>query len=232
MTNHGSFDGSAAGPDEVVLFVNTSQPARILKDCMRLIAKYGLQAGLHAAILDSESQNRQLIDLTTDRPMIPRPRSTQKGRVKPTPGDFFAIPLANGNYGHSQYLAKTAWLGDLVRVLDLVGVRTDNLERLRSTPQMFPPVLISVPHAISHGGWERVGHAEVSPFEPVFRMINQILDKPGQYRGWFIDNLRDPPRLVDILPNDLRTVEFRALWWPSELAKRIATRRDPYAQYY
>ncbi len=221
-----SYDGNEIGGDEIRYFLYCSKPSRLLS----LLGKEKKLAGMQAitaydddrtfvVVLGSE---RDLEPLLAHEATLPRVR-------KPRPGDCFAIPLADGRWGHAVYAIRALPIGDFVRVLDVVKYEPARLDSLKNAKERFPPIASWVEGTAKAGKWKWLGHwAGFAQEEyPIYRMSYKAqLGEPGEFDDWRIVQA-EVSTLVGRLKEEQRAIEMLYVWRAEDIAKRIETGVNP-----
>jgi hypothetical protein len=145
------------------------------------------------------------------------------------------VPLPDARWGHLQYLVKEPGWGDFVQVLDAITTEPAQPEDLVQATPPFPPVGIDVATSVKRAAWKFLGNQPIP--EPVVLPPTRASSsadfrrQPGVYNDWV---LLSGPDIITIgrLAEEYRAFEYHCPWLPEDLAARIVTGINPYADYH
>ncbi len=144
-------------------------------------------------------------------------------------GDIFEIPLPSGRRAYGQYVFRDRRIGPLIRVYDLIVEGGDvPWTKLSTVGYRFPPILTGLIAAIREGYWNVVGHLPVKEFTyPTFLsvMFDPATRQPVVWYSWDAEGYH---RIGPTPPDNYRSLEHLSGWDPSDVARRIETREDPW----
>ncbi|MGJ5814375.1 hypothetical protein [Paludibaculum fermentans] len=231
------YQGHEIGGGTLVLYFEVARPRPFLKACELLALRHEMK-DIRINLRDIADDCRSGVSfalfayeegLTT---FAARPGKRSR---KPKIGDYYAIPLPDGRWGHAWFVAHEAPWGDFVQVLDVILAAPCEMPLLSGASALFPPIGSSVVHSVKGGKWKFLGNCppEPVPIMPLMRSSTKAAcDKqPGQYGDWVVSNSLEW-RVVGTLPEELRTLEFKAGWKPEQIAQRIMTGVNIYSVYY
>jgi hypothetical protein len=238
LSSSEEFTGNEFGGGEAVLFFAVENPVRFLRKVASILVQAGLIGGATATVSSTESsdgpQRAELGNLATwEAAWKSRPRAKRFRR--PKPGDYYAVPLPDERWGHLQYLIKEPGWGDFVQVLDVITTEPAQPADLIQAKPLFPPVGIDVATSVKRAAWKFLGNRPMR--EPIVLPPTRsstdanISRKPGVYSDWV---LLSGPDIITIgrLAEEYRALEYHRPWLPEDLATRIATGINPYADYH
>jgi len=164
-------------------------------------------------------------------------RSKRKRGRRPKVGDYYALPLPDGRFGHLQYVHRDPESGDFVQVWAVItSGQPAGVDTLARAKPLFPPVITAVSVGIEIGGWVLLGNRPLAePFRfPQFRGTNSLLfrrHEPGVYADWWLWSGGDTWLPVGSLNDEQRQLEYHTAWQPQKLALRIATGENEYDNF-
>jgi hypothetical protein len=143
-------------------------------------------------------------------------------------GDCYEIPVGD-RYAYCQYIAWNDLFGCMIQVFDaLLDEPLTDIEGLARRGQMFPPVFTGLKAIAREGRWRFIGRLATPNFSfPTFRMNNAT--KPGEYNDWVLWDGKEQ-RFIGKLPQELRSLEFAAVWGSGLLEERIASGKNMYEE--
>jgi len=230
------FTGNQIGDRDRILFFEAERISSLLKKFNAKLEQHSLEQGAFIVLQEAGTDQRHTIpfeELVTCK--IRRSVAGRKWR-RPQPGDYYAIPLADGRFGHAQYLVKAPGWGDFVQVANLVCSQPAALEVLAQAQPLFAPVSTDVATCVQRSAWILIGnrHPLVRPetFPLRFSPEANVQCKPSKYHDWIIIYSLTDFRFVGDLQPEYRKFEYQIAWFPEALASRIATGVNPWDEYY
>lgn len=145
-------------------------------------------------------------------------------------GEIFEIPLSDDRRAYGQYVFRDPKMGPLIRIFDRISRSPIEIEELRNSKPLFPPVLTGLYAAISSGLWKIVGYLPVEDFiYPKFISTNFDL-RSGQTGVWYLWDGQRSRLIGSQLPEKYKQLEFLVGWAPQDVATRIETGQlqEPY----
>lgn len=143
-------------------------------------------------------------------------------------GDILEINLPNKKKAYAQYIYKDKHNGDLIKVFNYFRSNNEKveIEQLKKSSLIFPPVFTSVKNAIEKHNWIVIGNTRIENF--IFpNFISTIYYLNGKAGTWFLyDGQRDIP-LGKTLPEEYKKLEFLSLYSPELIVERIMTGKKP-----
>lgn len=245
QTKDGTLTGEEVGSGETTLSFECHKPELMVPKLRDRLARSNLLRGSFAVIYSTRVPDNAgvKVPLDDEQTMVnglaaaSKLRSGRQGH-HPRLGDYFAIPLPDGRYGHLRYSYRDAIEGDLVEVLAVICQGGPaNFEEIVDSKLLFPPVITSVAIGVRVGGWVFLGNtkpAEKFQF-PIFRGTNSLLlrrHEPGVYDDWWLWSGGDSWTFAGKLDMEQRKLEYHVAWPPQLLAKRIATMENEYDNFW
>ncbi|SRR5258708_35826358 len=143
-------------------------------------------------------------------------------------GDIFEIPLPDTRKGYVHYLYKDKNYLHLIQVLDCFTSGDSNLEinRLKKSKPLFPPVFTVLNNAVKDENWKVIGNLPVENFTfPNF--LNTAYYFTGKAGTWYLyDGDKDIP-IGRLLPEEYKKLEFCMVYAASNIVQRIMTGIKP-----
>ncbi len=231
--------GNEVGGGEYVSVWSVERPAVFLRRCLKVLSVENQQATLVAIIPEDgtieEAVKFQLSDYEAGLEQYRLKQKKRPRRRRPRIGDYYAIPLPDGRWGHGYYIAQELPLGDFFQVLSVITEKPARLEQLVDAAPLFPPVGTAVGICARLGRWEFVGSRLPDAPIPMPLMRGSIrVDEfkiPGEHSDWILWNSREWHRVGKLTP-EMRSLEYNTVWNAEQLAKRIMTGENPYAKFY
>ncbi|MBC7927847.1 MAG: hypothetical protein H7039_19550 [Bryobacteraceae bacterium] len=136
-------------------------------------------------------------------------------------GECFAVPLANGNFGHVQYVYQHELLSCLIQVFDAITDSPTSAEHLVSARPLFPPIFVGLYPPVRSGRWRRMGYFVTIDFQfPLFRHRHGVLGGlPPIWKLWDGLNYSD----VQELTPEFMSLEVACVYSAVDVEERILT---------
>ncbi len=155
----------------------------------------------------------------------PRKRTTAAQRVKPLPGDVFAVPLPHRQYGY-------VWLvqdlperyGHAVAFLDLITAeRLASIEECEAAPTMLAPLVTAVDVGLQVFGWVKVGNLQ-RPAPPLRFRRSFMHDVTGDtsHEDWQVWEIGVGWQFVGALTDSMRRLPLDASYGLRVISGEIA----------
>jgi hypothetical protein len=234
---YGEFQRRETGAGEAILYVQADAVAATLRQINQSLGNQGVGEQTYFLVHDELTDTIEgpisptgvEAWLSQRRPTRPTPR---KRGIQPRLGDFFAVPLPDGRFGHIQYLRASPDEGELLQVLDVITDQPAKLEVVLRAGPLFPPVKCFVTAAVRRCAWVYVGHSDIDAnYSRVwFRGSDTAFLRfaPGIYTDWFLWSSAKGAVFIGTLTEEHRELEYDVHWSPESLAKRIVTGENPY----
>lgn len=156
----------------------------------------------------------------------PKKRTTAAQRVKPVPGDVFAVPLPGRQYGYVYVVEESpSEYAHPVEFLDLVTTdRLASIEECKAAPPMMAPILTVIEGGLRNFGWVRVGSTTRSTSTVRFRQsLGHALTGWDHDRDWELWEAGVGWQPVGLLPDSLRPVPIFTHYSPLVIAGKLAS---------
>ena len=138
--------------------------------------------------------------------------SKNNKRVRPKPGDVFAIPITGGRYVFGRYLRDCG-----LAIYDYISEKIIAIEELKEVPIRFFGEIFT--NALESGEWPRIGHIPSETpnedWKPP-RVIEDIL-KPGTYSFIYKGNMRKATK------EQIKGYQRHCMWFPQPFIEVIET---------
>lgn len=143
-------------------------------------------------------------------------------------GDIFRIPLSNDNYAFGQYVFWDNEMGPLVQIFDLITNKEIEVDRLKNTQLLFPPVITGLFTAIRSGLWMIIGHLPITEFVYPNFVSAHYNEKTFVAHAWFLWDGEKYIPLGSDLPLEYHDLEYLVVWGADNLIRRIETGENFY----
>ena len=150
-------------------------------------------------------------------------------------GDIFQIPLSMGEKAYGQYMVMEVG-GPIIRIFNLIVKKEapdPALEEIINHNLLFAPIYSSLV-SIRSGKWKVIGNKKVEDFNiPHFVYAYRDI-KSNRVTKWFLYTGERKifglfsKALGDRLPNEYQSLEFKGVYSPDLVEKRIETGKDIY----
>lgn len=136
-------------------------------------------------------------------------------------GDIIKIPLSDGRNAYGQYLFDDTKMGTLIQIYNQISESRIEIEDLRYSNLLFPPVITGLYGAIRSGLWTIVGNLPVKEFiYPNF--ISTMFDlRTGSIGVWYLWDGQSSRKIGSHLPSKYKQLEFLVVWAPQDVVIRI-----------
>jgi hypothetical protein len=204
------FNGRLVGRDECWFYLGTDRSQ--IEVAIQKIAQ-----------LREISQARLALE---EEPSLGGEQSNQP-HPRPKTFDIWAIPLANGAFGHFQVLDRHDEFLDLIRVFDAITPHPIKQEiALSNAKLMFPPVFTLVSAKTARANrLRRLGNVPTRFEYPIFRHANLAMLYPDKFSDdWSLWSKGKGYQFVGKLSGDHRELECLVSWPLEQIAKRIEHR--------
>jgi len=174
---------------------------------------------------ERRQKEQEFLEVLEGRAPHPEPYKRPR-RIRVKVGDIFEIALSDGRKAYCQYVFFDPMMGELVQVFNLITRETPSLEAILASGPKFPPVFTVPSVGVEQGTWRVIGNVEVKDFKyPMFKAGNE--DSQGRVSVWW---LYDGGREIRVgkLPPGAERYEFRVVWAPVNLTRRIETGENYY----
>ncbi len=231
------YQGNECGGGSLVLYYESVRPRSFLKSCRSLALLHNIDgAKVRAYNIADDQRAGESFTLDDYEKLLPALNATAVKRNRnPKIGDYYALPLPDGRWGHALYVKHEAPWGDFIQVLDVIQGSPSNMETLITAPALFPPVGTYVARSAKVGGWKYLGNFPTTPVPimPAMRTSPRMQcdERPGQYHDWIVSSSTEW-RAVGTLPEELRALEVKVPWTAEQIAHRIMTGINIYTVYY
>lgn len=143
-------------------------------------------------------------------------------------GDIFEIQIAHRRFVYGQYVHKSE-LGPMVVIYDMFfDEPIVDVNLLKNSKLLFPPVLTGLNAAIKSRLWKRVGRIDVLDYSDTKFISAWWDDKTGKVHHWSLWDGKQFVRIGSLLPDEYKNLEFCIVWDPQNLMKRIISKEVPY----
>lgn len=231
------YQGNAHGGGSLVLYYESVRPRSFLKSCRSLTLLHNIEgATVRAQNIADDQRAGESFTLDDYEKLLPVLNATAVKRSRnPKIGDYYALPLSDGRWGHALYVTHEAPWGDFIQVLDIIRDSPSNIETLIAASALFPPVGTYVARSAKIGRWKYLGNCPTTPV-PIMPPMRtsprmQCEKRPGQYQDWIVSSSTEW-RAVGALPEELRALEVKVPWTAEQIAHRIMTGINIYSVYY
>jgi len=145
-------------------------------------------------------------------------------------GDIFEIPLSDGRSAYGQYIFRDSKMGPIIQIFNRISESHIEIEDLRYSKLLFPPVITGLYGAIRTGLWTIIGYLPVKEFiYPNF--ISTTFDlRSGHIGTWYLWDGQRSRQIGSHLPEKYKQLEFLVGWAPQDVVIRIETGQlqEPY----
>lgn len=138
-------------------------------------------------------------------------------------GDIFEIPLSDGRFAYGHYVYKDLKMGPIIRVSDLISEEVIQIEQLKNSTPLFPPIITGLFAAIRIGMWKIIGRIAVENFVYPNFVTAYYDEKIGKARAWYLWDGDKYTPLGSFLPEEYKELEYLLVWNPYSVVKRIET---------
>jgi len=161
----------------------------------------------------------------TSRLEKPRKRTTAAQRVKPLPGDVFAVPLPHRQYGYVWMVQEVPEYGaHAVAFLDLITAeRLASIEECEAAPTMLAPLVTAVDVGLRVFGWVRVGNLQC-PAPPLRfrRSFMHAITGDNFHEDWEVWEVGVGWQFVGALTDSMRRLPLDACYGLRVISGEIA----------